>query len=214
MVLNLAEIFRYFLQSNKPFVPLAEEMQIVRAYLELEERRLGGRLEVDIRVDEAIAQVLIPALSIQPLVENAIKHGIAQRTEPGRVRIQASGRGDQLWISVENSGGPPAGSLGRRGPPKREAAPGNLLRCGFGSGAFHRPELGNRRDLYSAREGRSRVLRRRRAQRLDLCESTVSRRNEPLGLPRNRSVTARRQQVPGIAPLWRKAADRFPAIPN
>jgi hypothetical protein len=113
MVLNLAEIFRYFLQSDKPFVPLAEEMQIVRAYLEVEKRRLGDRLEVDIQVDETVAQVLIPALSIQPLVENAIKHGIAQRTEPGRVRIEAARRGDQLWISVENSGGgPPAGSAG------------------------------------------------------------------------------------------------------
>ena len=113
MVINLAEIFRYFLQSDKTFVPLAEEMQIVRAYLEVEQNRLGNRLEIEIQVDRDIEQVPIPVLSIQPLVENAIKHGIAGRTEPGRVRIKANRRGEELRISVENSGsGKPAGSVG------------------------------------------------------------------------------------------------------
>src|ERR1017187_9739354 len=113
MVINLAEIFRYFLQSDKTFVPLAEEMQIVRAYLEVEQNRLGNRLEIEIQVDRDIEQVPIPVLSIQPLVENAIKHGIAGRTEPGRVRIKANRRGEELRISVENSGsGKPAGSAG------------------------------------------------------------------------------------------------------
>jgi len=104
MVINLAEIFRYFLQSEKTFVPLAEEMQIVRAYLEVEQNRLGNRLEIEIQVDDDVEQIPIPVLSIQPLVENAIKHGIAARTEPGHVRIGASRRGDELRISVENSG--------------------------------------------------------------------------------------------------------------
>ena len=70
MVLNLAEIFRYFLQSEKTFVPLAQEMQIVRAYLEVEQSRLGSRLKVEIHVNEALLEVPIPALSVQPLVEN------------------------------------------------------------------------------------------------------------------------------------------------
>jgi hypothetical protein len=113
MVINLAEIFRYFLQTDKAFVPLAEEIQIVRAYLEVEQIRLGDRLQIEIQVDEDIEQVPIPVLSIQPLVENAIKHGIAARTEPGRVRIKAGRHGEELRISVENSGsGKPAGSVG------------------------------------------------------------------------------------------------------
>jgi hypothetical protein len=113
MVINLAEIFRYFLQSDKTFVPLAEEMQIVRAYLEVEQSRLGSRLELEIRIDADIEQVLIPVLSIQPLVENAIKHGIAARTEPGRLRITAGRQGEELRISVENSGsGKPAPGVG------------------------------------------------------------------------------------------------------
>jgi hypothetical protein len=113
MVINLAEIFRYFLQTDKAFVPLAEEIQIVRAYLEVEQIRLGDRLQIEIQVDEDIEQVPIPVLSIQPLVENAIKHGIAARTEPGRVRIKAGRHGEELRISVENSGsGKSAGSVG------------------------------------------------------------------------------------------------------
>jgi two-component system sensor histidine kinase AlgZ len=105
MVLNLADIFRYFLQSNKTFVPLAEEMQIVRAYLEVEQCRLATRLKVEIQVDESALEVLIPVLSIQPLVENAIKHGIAPRTEGGYVRIEVQPHGGELRISVENSSG-------------------------------------------------------------------------------------------------------------
>jgi two-component system LytT family sensor kinase len=113
MVLNLADIFRYFLQSDKTYVTLAEEMQIVRAYLEVEQSRLGDRLTVEIQVDDAALPVSIPVLSIQPLVENAIKHGVAQRTEPGFVRITARHGRDDLRITVENSG-----------PPLPQSAPG------------------------------------------------------------------------------------------
>jgi len=103
MVLNLADIFRYFLQSDKTFVTLAEEMQIVRAYLEVEQSRLGDRLTVQIEVDDAAMPVTIPVLSIQPLVENAIKHGVARRTEPGFVRIRATHGTEGLRVTVENS---------------------------------------------------------------------------------------------------------------
>ncbi len=106
MVLNLADIFRYFLQSDKTFVTLAEEMQIVRAYLEVEQSRLGDRLAVQIQVDDAAMPVIIPVLSIQPLVENAIKHGVAQRTDPGFVRITAIHDSEGLRVTVENSGAP------------------------------------------------------------------------------------------------------------
>jgi hypothetical protein len=103
MVLNLAEIFRYFLQSDKTFVPLAQEMQIVRSYLAVEQSRLGDRLRVEIDVADAVLETPIPVLSIQPLVENAIKHGIAVSSEPGYVRIHAGFHGEQLRIVVENS---------------------------------------------------------------------------------------------------------------
>lgn len=104
MVLNLAEIFRYFLQSNRTFVPLTQEMVIVRAYLEVEQLRLGDRLKVEIDVDDVSQHILIPVLSVQPLVENAIKHGVARSSEPGYVRIKSYRRCERLCISVENSG--------------------------------------------------------------------------------------------------------------
>jgi len=110
MVLNLADIFRYFLQSDKTFVSLADEMQIIRAYLEVEGARLGSRLTAEIEVDPAALQVPIPILSVQPLVENAIKHGIAPRSEPGFVRVTASCRQAELHIRVENSGGAATGA--------------------------------------------------------------------------------------------------------
>ena len=103
MVLNLAEIFRYFLQSDRTFVPLAREMQIVRAYLEVEQLRLGDRLKVDFHVDEAALDVPVPVLSVQPLVENAIKHGIAPSAEPGYVHVRIELPGEKLRIIVENS---------------------------------------------------------------------------------------------------------------
>src|SRR5262249_54500326 len=75
-VLNLADIFRYFLETGKSHLPLEEELHIVKAYLEVERLRLGDKLKIEIDVEPATLQVAIPVLSIQPLVENAVKHGI------------------------------------------------------------------------------------------------------------------------------------------
>ncbi len=111
MVINLAEIFRYFLQSDRTFVPLAQEMQIVRAYLEVEQLRLGDRLRVEFQVDDAALDVPVPVLSVQPLVENAIKHGIAQSSEPGYVQVRIERRGEQLNIVVENSNDQPSAAV-------------------------------------------------------------------------------------------------------
>ena len=103
-VMNLAEIFRYFLQAERTFIPLAEEIQIVRAYLDIERLRLGTRLQTEIEVDEAALTVPIPVLSIQPLVENAVKHGLSLKAEPGLLRLQAIVRDEKLVITVEDTG--------------------------------------------------------------------------------------------------------------
>jgi two-component system LytT family sensor kinase len=115
IVLNLAEIFRYFLQSDKTFVPLAQEMQIVRAYLEVEQSRLGSRLQVQVEVDDEALVVPIPVLSIQPLVENAIKHGVALQAGPGYVRVKATCRDAELRVWVENSSVDAAAATGGPG---------------------------------------------------------------------------------------------------
>lgn len=103
-VLNLSEIFRYILQSDKALIPLAEEMKIVTAYLEIERLRLGPRLNTAIQVDRSCEQTPIPILSIQPLVENAIKHGIAASAEEGWLRLTVTAGDDEMTVAVEDSG--------------------------------------------------------------------------------------------------------------
>jgi LytS/YehU family sensor histidine kinase len=106
-VLNLAEIFRYFLQSGKSLIPLSEEIKIVTAYLDIERLRLGPRLQTDIRIDEDCRDTLIPILSIQPLVENSIKHGLSNRDGEGWLRVTASAADGNVTIAVEDSGAGP-----------------------------------------------------------------------------------------------------------
>lgn len=103
-VLNLSDIFRYFLQSDRILISLAEELKIVRAYLDIERLRLGPRLQIMIQVDKAAEQTLIPVLSVQPLVENAIKHGLSTRSDDGWLRLTASSSDRALTITVEDSG--------------------------------------------------------------------------------------------------------------
>jgi LytS/YehU family sensor histidine kinase len=105
MALSLAEIFRYFLQSNRTFVPLTEEIQIIQAYLQIESLRLGSRLKTEIAVDESAGRALIPVLSIQPLIENAVKYGVAPRLGPGTVRLRVRTVPDGVKIEVSDDGG-------------------------------------------------------------------------------------------------------------
>jgi plasmid stabilization system protein ParE len=104
LLLNLSDIFRYFLQSDKTFVPLEEEMRIVEAYLSIERMRLGDRLETQIDIDRAALRESIPVLSIEPLVENAVKHGAAARPQGGCVRIEVRREEGGLRVSVTDTG--------------------------------------------------------------------------------------------------------------
>lgn len=104
MVLNLAEIFRYFLQGNRSLIALSEELRIIEAYLQIESLRLGDRLETELVVSERARAAMIPILSIQPLVENAVKHGIALAGVRGLVRLRADVTDGKLTVSVEDTG--------------------------------------------------------------------------------------------------------------
>ncbi len=110
-VLNLSEIFRYFLQSDRTFIQLRDELEIVKSYLEIERLRLGPRLETRIDVDDAALSARIPVLSIQPLVENAIKHGLAPKADQGLLIVTARTSDENVFIEVRDTG------LGMR-PPK------------------------------------------------------------------------------------------------
>ncbi len=104
MVINLAEIFRYFLRGRQALIPLSEEIRIVEAYLEIETLRLGDRLETELFIGSSAKSTLIPILSIQPLVENAVKHGVARKQGRGRVSVKAEKVPAGLRVTVEDTG--------------------------------------------------------------------------------------------------------------
>lgn len=103
-VLNLADIFRYFLDTRKTLVPLSEELHIVRAYLDIEHLRLGAKLQSSLLVSEDALDVQIPVLSLQPIVENAIKHGIAPLSSGGTVTVRGRLVVGALILTVEDTG--------------------------------------------------------------------------------------------------------------
>jgi two-component system sensor histidine kinase AlgZ len=103
MCILLAEFFRKSLAlGERPSVSLDEELAVARTYLAIEGIRFGSRLAVEEKVDAAGRACRLPPLLLQPLVENAIRHGIATRTEGGVLRLEASTDGDKLRLLVEN----------------------------------------------------------------------------------------------------------------
>ncbi len=85
-------------------LPLDEEMDFIRRYLQIEQVRFGEKLRVDIAVDPAVHAAAVPNLVLQPIVENAIKHGISRRTRPGTVRLAAWREADRLHLEVVDDG--------------------------------------------------------------------------------------------------------------
>ncbi|MEO6463190.1 MAG: histidine kinase, partial [Candidatus Eisenbacteria bacterium] len=105
MTARLAEIFRYALRaSDRESAPLGEELDFLRAYLDIERTRFGARLVVEERIEPGLAAVGVPTLLLQPVVENAVRHGVAARPEGGRLVIEAHRAGDRLVLAVEDDG--------------------------------------------------------------------------------------------------------------
>jgi two-component system sensor histidine kinase AlgZ len=108
---RIADIVRYALESSPMReVTLAEELAIVRDYLEVQTARFGERLRWSVELVPAAAGALVPPLIIQPLVENAVLHGIASRPEGGQVEICARREGSAVRIEVRDDGPGPEGS--------------------------------------------------------------------------------------------------------
>jgi two-component system LytT family sensor kinase len=116
MTLRLARVFRHVLaNSARPLIPLREEIEFLRTYLQIEEARFGSRLAVSIEVDPAISMESIPSLILQPIVENALKHGLGPKPGQGHLWIRAEAHEDHLRLSVEDDGvGPVTGALEKR----------------------------------------------------------------------------------------------------
>jgi signal transduction histidine kinase len=102
---NLARILRRTLdRTRKPAIPLSDELDYLRAYLSIEKERYGERLAVDWRIDPTALECRIPPMSLQPLVENSLKHGLAQRMSGGHIRIAAERNNGRLRLEVADDG--------------------------------------------------------------------------------------------------------------
>jgi LytS/YehU family sensor histidine kinase len=116
MCIRLADFLRSTLGLGaRQSIPLSEELALARSYLEVEQVRFGGRLEFSENIQESCQQCAVPALLLQPLVENAVKHGIAGLLEGGAVRLSVERIGDNVRIVLENGFDPEASTPNRLG---------------------------------------------------------------------------------------------------
>src|SRR5580698_2133814 len=105
MIVELSDFMRRVLEdSNRQQVPLGEELEFARKYLDIQKVRFVERLQCTVNVPSDLLLAQVPTLILQPMVENAIKHGIAKRAQGGAVRILASRSNDMLTLSVYNDG--------------------------------------------------------------------------------------------------------------
>lgn len=104
LLIHLAEFFRKALKSKGTLISLQEEMQFVNTYLILEKARFGRKLQVKGEIPEEFLKCQIPRLSIQPLVENAVKHGITAKVGNGTVSIKVEQQDTELYIFVHDNG--------------------------------------------------------------------------------------------------------------
>ena len=141
MIAQLSDLLRAALaKAETQEVPLREELAFLERYLQIEKTRFGERLTVALDIAPETLAARVPNLILQPLVENAIKHGIEPRARPGRIEIRAARRDGQLALEVADNGNglPPGG-------PKREGVGLSNTRARLRElyGAGHTFEMGN-----------------------------------------------------------------------
>ena len=104
LLLEFADFTRYSFRRHGEFTTLAEELGSVEQYLVLEKARFGDRIDLTLHVAPEVLPVVVPFLSLQPLVENAVRHGLEGKEGPGRITIVAEDNDYEAVISVEDDG--------------------------------------------------------------------------------------------------------------
>ncbi len=104
MIASLSDLLRATLETSDQEIPLRRELQILDRYLEIEQMRLGDRLKVEKDIHDAALDVLVPTMMLQPLAENAVRHGIEPRLGQGVVRIEAAIEQGRLQLRVRDNG--------------------------------------------------------------------------------------------------------------
>jgi two-component system, LytTR family, sensor kinase len=104
-----------FVETDREQVPLRRELELLENYLDIMQSRFRGRLRFELDIDRATLDALVPRFVLQPLVENAIKHGVEPREEGGRVVVSARRQDDSLALEVRDNGDGLAGGARREG---------------------------------------------------------------------------------------------------
>ncbi|MCY4594987.1 MAG: histidine kinase [Bryobacterales bacterium] len=104
MIYRLSTILRRLLRKQEAFVPLSEELSVIDDYLQIEQVRFAGRLQIEKIIDKESMDALVPSMILQPIVENSIKHGIEPKVGTGTVRLGSSLKSGRLQIEIEDDG--------------------------------------------------------------------------------------------------------------
>jgi two-component system LytT family sensor kinase len=105
MITDLSKLFRASLEnSDEDEISLFSELELLQCYLSIEQRRFGERLQVEKNIAPDVVQALVPTLILQPIVENAIRHGIEPNAAAGKIIISAGRDGDKIKLSVRDNG--------------------------------------------------------------------------------------------------------------
>jgi two-component system, LytTR family, sensor kinase len=104
LLIDFAEFTRYLFRDGRSYVTLAEEIDHVERYLRLEKARFRDSLHVSLDIDPATCEAVVPAMSVQPLVENAVRHGVERRAGTGRVTIESAIAGGDVELRVSDDG--------------------------------------------------------------------------------------------------------------
>lgn len=105
MIAELSDLFRYQLKASQTeLVPLKEELEFVKKYLDLEKERFQERLQIEIDVDDAILNEMVPPMLLQPLVENSVKHGLSSLIDGGKISISIHKKNNRLLFEISDSG--------------------------------------------------------------------------------------------------------------
>lgn len=102
MLEDMSELFRVLMADNRQLTPLADEVELCRRYLEIEQTRLGDRLQVVWRIADMPGETLVPPLFLQPLIENAVYHGVEPNPGAGPLEIDISRKDSQVLIRLTN----------------------------------------------------------------------------------------------------------------
>ena len=104
MITSMSNLFRYNLKTSEQFVPLEQEMKVVQDYVYIQQMRFGSRIRYDSDIQVDGAKVIIPAFTLQPLVENAVIHGLSKKEQGGRLHLKIWQKDNQVIISVADTG--------------------------------------------------------------------------------------------------------------